>query len=174
MSIPGTFSNTLGLSGALSRPLTHPEAERLAYLDCLKFFLATAPSRWDVENGGAGGGQANGGQGGERSSFVFFHFVVISFFLSRLFLCIFLSTLSTLRAFVLYSSLHSSSLFSVQEVLVLGGDGVSRQRMSGQMGRANGDRDQRTPHCAGRADVGLGLCRAVMLLHAMHPPRGPM
>ncbi|KAJ7748624.1 STE like transcription factor-domain-containing protein [Mycena metata] len=60
MSIPGTLSNTLGLSGALSRPLTHPEAERLAYLDRLKFFLATAPSRWDVENGGAAGGQANG------------------------------------------------------------------------------------------------------------------
>ncbi|KAJ7749611.1 STE12-like C2H2 type Zn-finger transcription factor [Mycena metata] len=62
MSIPGTLSNTLGLSGALSRPLTHPEAERLAYLDRLKFFLATAPSRWDVENGGAAGGQANGGE----------------------------------------------------------------------------------------------------------------
>ncbi|KAJ7748623.1 hypothetical protein B0H16DRAFT_1848704 [Mycena metata] len=62
ISIPGTLSNTLGLSGALSRPLTHPEAERLTYLDRLKFFLATVPSRWDIENG-ATGGQANGGQG---------------------------------------------------------------------------------------------------------------
>ncbi|KAJ7028093.1 STE12-like C2H2 type Zn-finger transcription factor [Mycena alexandri] len=58
------MSNTLGLSGALSRPLTHPEAERLAYLDRLKFFLATAPSRWDVDGGGAG--PSGSGQGGER------------------------------------------------------------------------------------------------------------
>ena len=37
----------------LSRPLTHAEQERLAHLDKLKFFLATAPSRWDSANGGA-------------------------------------------------------------------------------------------------------------------------
>ncbi|THG93423.1 hypothetical protein EW145_g8379, partial [Phellinidium pouzarii] len=30
----------------LSRPLTHKETELLAHLDRLKFFLATAPSRW--------------------------------------------------------------------------------------------------------------------------------
>ncbi|KAJ6458869.1 STE like transcription factor-domain-containing protein [Mycena vitilis] len=53
----GGMSANLGLSGALSRPLTPHEAERLAYLDRLKFFLATAPSRWDVEEeGGAGAG----------------------------------------------------------------------------------------------------------------------
>ncbi|KAJ7500776.1 STE12-like C2H2 type Zn-finger transcription factor [Mycena galericulata] len=46
--------NTLGLAGALSRPLTPHEAERLAYLDRLKFFLATAPSRWDEEDAGGG------------------------------------------------------------------------------------------------------------------------
>jgi transcription factor STE12 len=32
--------------GGLSRPLTHQEQERLANLDRLKFFLATAPSAW--------------------------------------------------------------------------------------------------------------------------------
>jgi hypothetical protein len=36
------------LTSRLSRPLTPHEAERLAYLDRLKFFLDTAPSRWDV------------------------------------------------------------------------------------------------------------------------------
>ncbi|KAJ7157989.1 hypothetical protein C8R43DRAFT_1064796 [Mycena crocata] len=51
----GNMGSNLGLSGALSRPLTPHEAERLAYLDRLKFFLATAPSRWDVEEGGGGG-----------------------------------------------------------------------------------------------------------------------
>ena len=30
----------------LSRPFTHKESELLAHLDRLKFFLATAPSRW--------------------------------------------------------------------------------------------------------------------------------
>lgn len=38
----------------LSRPLTHAEQERLTHLDKLKFFLATAPSRWDSANGGSG------------------------------------------------------------------------------------------------------------------------
>ncbi|CAK5271878.1 unnamed protein product, partial [Mycena citricolor] len=38
------------MNGALSRPLSNVEAERLTYLDRLKFFLATAPSRWDVED----------------------------------------------------------------------------------------------------------------------------
>ncbi|KAJ7468801.1 STE12-like C2H2 type Zn-finger transcription factor [Mycena latifolia] len=46
------MGGNLGLSGALSRPLTPHEAERLAYLDRLKFFLATAPSRWDEDEGG--------------------------------------------------------------------------------------------------------------------------
>ncbi|KAJ6542894.1 hypothetical protein B0H19DRAFT_1380954 [Mycena capillaripes] len=61
---PGSLSNNLGLSGALSRPLTPQEADRLAYLDRLKFFLATAPSRWDVDD-------ENGGQGGVYSSSLF-------------------------------------------------------------------------------------------------------
>jgi transcription factor STE12 len=38
---------TPGLSGGLTRPLRPLEQERLAHLDRLKFFLATAPSRWD-------------------------------------------------------------------------------------------------------------------------------
>jgi len=42
-SIQG-FQNTQ--EGGLSRPLTHQEQERLANLDRLKFFLATAPSAW--------------------------------------------------------------------------------------------------------------------------------
>ena len=45
-------SSVASLSAALSRPLTPQEADRLAYLDRLKFFLATAPSRWDVEGEG--------------------------------------------------------------------------------------------------------------------------
>jgi len=40
-------ASTPGLSGGLSRPLKPIEQERLAHLDKLKFFLATAPSRWD-------------------------------------------------------------------------------------------------------------------------------
>ena len=40
-------SSTPGLSAGLSRPLKPIERERLAHLDRLKFFLATAPSRWD-------------------------------------------------------------------------------------------------------------------------------
>ncbi|KAA1466901.1 STE-domain-containing protein [Dentipellis sp. KUC8613] len=35
-------------SGGLSRPLTLQEKERLSHLDRLKFFLATAPSRWSA------------------------------------------------------------------------------------------------------------------------------
>ena len=40
-------SSTPGLSAGLTRPLKPVEQERLAHLDRLKFFLATAPSRWD-------------------------------------------------------------------------------------------------------------------------------
>jgi transcription factor STE12 len=41
-------TSTPGLSRGLTRPLTTHEQERLTYLDRLKFFLATAPSRWDA------------------------------------------------------------------------------------------------------------------------------
>ncbi|KAK7027650.1 hypothetical protein R3P38DRAFT_2704989 [Favolaschia claudopus] len=55
-SAPGrhfqTTPTTQQLASALSRPLTQVEADRLAYLDRLKFFLATAPSRWDVDEDG--------------------------------------------------------------------------------------------------------------------------
>ncbi|KAJ6570362.1 STE like transcription factor-domain-containing protein [Mycena sp. CBHHK59/15] len=51
----GSSAHGLGLSGALSRPLTVHEGERLAYLDRLKFFLATAPSRWDIDDAADGG-----------------------------------------------------------------------------------------------------------------------
>ncbi|KAF8815250.1 hypothetical protein BYT27DRAFT_7249334 [Phlegmacium glaucopus] len=40
-------SSTPGLTGGFTRPLKPIERERLAHLDRLKFFLATAPSRWD-------------------------------------------------------------------------------------------------------------------------------
>lgn len=40
-------ASTPGLENGFSRPLTPGETERLAHLDRLKFFLATAPSRWD-------------------------------------------------------------------------------------------------------------------------------
>ena len=48
---PSAISLTAGhgfgnLDEGLSRPLTHKERELLAHLDRLKFFLATAPSRW--------------------------------------------------------------------------------------------------------------------------------
>jgi transcription factor STE12 len=43
-SIQGFQNNHEG--GGLSRSLTHQEQERLANLDRLKFFLATAPSAW--------------------------------------------------------------------------------------------------------------------------------
>jgi transcription factor STE12 len=43
-SVQGFQNNQEG--GGLSRPLTHQEQERLANLDRLKFFLATAPSAW--------------------------------------------------------------------------------------------------------------------------------
>ena len=42
---PSTSVSVLG-GTPLSRPLTHKEQELLAHLDRLKFFLATAPSRW--------------------------------------------------------------------------------------------------------------------------------
>lgn len=41
-------TSTPGLSQGLSRPLIPQEQERLAQLDRLKFFLATAPSRWNA------------------------------------------------------------------------------------------------------------------------------
>ncbi|KAF9468386.1 hypothetical protein BDZ94DRAFT_1209448 [Collybia nuda] len=43
-------TSTPGLSGGLTRPLRPLEQERLAHLDRLKFFLATAPSRWDTDS----------------------------------------------------------------------------------------------------------------------------
>ncbi|EKM52829.1 uncharacterized protein PHACADRAFT_31267 [Phanerochaete carnosa HHB-10118-sp] len=46
-SVSLTASHGFGnLDDGLSRPLTHKERELLAHLDRLKFFLATAPSRW--------------------------------------------------------------------------------------------------------------------------------
>ena len=46
-SLKDYTSSTPGLAGGLTRPLKPIERERLAHLDRLKFFLATAPSRWD-------------------------------------------------------------------------------------------------------------------------------
>ncbi|KAL0564643.1 hypothetical protein V5O48_017400, partial [Marasmius crinis-equi] len=46
-----------GLPKGLSRPLTHQEQEKLAVLDRLKFFLATAPSRWNPSQSGSSGSQ---------------------------------------------------------------------------------------------------------------------
>ncbi|KAG7085909.1 hypothetical protein E1B28_003443 [Marasmius oreades] len=42
-----------GLPKGLSRPLTPQEQEKLAHLDRLKFFLATAPSRWNPSQSGS-------------------------------------------------------------------------------------------------------------------------
>ncbi|KAG5642657.1 hypothetical protein DXG03_002369 [Asterophora parasitica] len=58
-------TSTPGLSGGLTRPLKAAEQDRLAHLDKLKFFLATAPSKWDATSDApqhgpsAGGGGAN-------------------------------------------------------------------------------------------------------------------
>ena len=51
--------STPGLSGGLSRPLKPLEQERLAHLDRLKFFLATAPSRWDSAGNGSSSATVN-------------------------------------------------------------------------------------------------------------------
>ncbi|KAF5376369.1 hypothetical protein D9757_008637 [Collybiopsis confluens] len=44
---------TPGLPLGLSRPLVPSEQEKLGHLDRLKFFLATAPSRWDTSGASA-------------------------------------------------------------------------------------------------------------------------
>jgi transcription factor STE12 len=44
---------------SLSRPLTHKERELLAHLDRLKFFLATAPSRWTADGNERSSGDPN-------------------------------------------------------------------------------------------------------------------
>lgn len=51
----GSVSNITSFGNfedSLSRPLSLKERELLAHLDRLKFFLATAPSRWSMEGGG--------------------------------------------------------------------------------------------------------------------------
>jgi transcription factor STE12 len=60
------IAGTPGLSKGLSRPLTQVEKERLAWLYRLKYFLATAPSRWhttDTDNNNMGGPSSGFGQG---------------------------------------------------------------------------------------------------------------
>ena len=42
-----------------TRPLTHREQELLAHLDRLKFFLATAPSRWHADEPDESGPSSN-------------------------------------------------------------------------------------------------------------------
>lgn len=67
--------STPGLSAGLTRPLKPVEQERLAHLDRLKFFLATAPSRWDSaasnanpsSSSSAGGDYAPFGPGGSST-----------------------------------------------------------------------------------------------------------
>ncbi|PPQ71846.1 hypothetical protein CVT24_006938 [Panaeolus cyanescens] len=56
-----TDSQQDGLFAGLSRPLKPIEQERLAHLDRLKFFLATAPSHWDSTTGDPSGVATNGG-----------------------------------------------------------------------------------------------------------------
>ncbi|PBK60997.1 STE-domain-containing protein [Armillaria solidipes] len=47
-------TSTPGLSRGLSRSLNQQEQDRLAHLDRLKFFLATAPSGWEKSSSAAG------------------------------------------------------------------------------------------------------------------------
>jgi len=55
---PAPHLSTPGLLNGLSRQLTDLERDRLAHLDKLKYFLATAPSRWDSSAANAAGGVA--------------------------------------------------------------------------------------------------------------------
>ncbi|OBZ74944.1 Transcription factor steA [Grifola frondosa] len=48
-SIVDSLTEGAGPYGGLTRPLTLQERELLAHLDRLKFFLATAPSRWSTD-----------------------------------------------------------------------------------------------------------------------------
>lgn len=60
------IAGTPGLSKGLSRPLTQVEKERLGWLYRLKYFLATAPSRWhttETEANNMGGPSSGFGQG---------------------------------------------------------------------------------------------------------------
>ncbi|KAG5638830.1 hypothetical protein H0H81_009601 [Sphagnurus paluster] len=57
-------TSTPGLSGGLTRPLMAVEQERLAHLDRLKFFLATAPSKWDPNSNGSADAHQSSGQNG--------------------------------------------------------------------------------------------------------------
>ncbi|KAJ3893479.1 STE-12 alpha [Lentinula edodes] len=52
-SSSSAIDSTPGLPLGLSRPLNQIEQEKLAQLDRLKFFLATAPSRWDSNGSNA-------------------------------------------------------------------------------------------------------------------------
>nr|AGO06026.1 transcription factor STE12 [Volvariella volvacea] len=54
--------STPGLSRGLSRPLTPEEQKRLEELDRLKFFLATAPSRWTSSGSDASSGNSANSQ----------------------------------------------------------------------------------------------------------------
>ncbi|KAI0656200.1 hypothetical protein C8Q70DRAFT_921808 [Cubamyces menziesii] len=57
-SIADALTDNPGPYGGLSRALTLQERELLAHLDRLKFFLATAPSRWNAAAAAGGGGGA--------------------------------------------------------------------------------------------------------------------
>ncbi|KAI0776690.1 hypothetical protein BD413DRAFT_468800 [Trametes elegans] len=50
-SIADALTDNPGPYGGLSRPLTLQERDLLEHLDRLKFFLATAPSRWNAASG---------------------------------------------------------------------------------------------------------------------------
>ncbi|CAL1697690.1 unnamed protein product [Somion occarium] len=65
LDAPDSFSAQLSSADSisasftgLSRPLNHQERELLTHLDRLKFFLATAPSRWSTDVGGVVGGDS--------------------------------------------------------------------------------------------------------------------
>ncbi|KAH9887029.1 hypothetical protein C8Q73DRAFT_668968 [Cubamyces lactineus] len=66
-SIADALTDNPGPYGGLSRALTLQERELLAHLDRLKFFLATAPSRWNAQDpamlASVGAGAGVGGMG---------------------------------------------------------------------------------------------------------------
>ena len=49
-SIADAMTHGPGPHGGLTRPLTHKERELIGHLDRLKYFLATAPSRWSTDD----------------------------------------------------------------------------------------------------------------------------
>lgn len=67
-SIADAMTHGPGPHGGLTRALTHKERELIGHLDRLKYFLATAPSRWSTDDPHAAAAAAAGLSMGHPSS----------------------------------------------------------------------------------------------------------